>query len=347
MKMAGRRIPKGNFLLLFSFAAITLCLFLILAAVRAERRNRLSQNTLYSGYQKGFSIHNADDPEQWLQVIPELAHRHSNFAVYIPVPDPDFIVRGICVMGEAQTPPILEGNYFDSSTSWTDRPAVVLGKQYRGAVTRSGGKMYYRYRNVEYEVIGIMGDEVESRLDQMILMDFKSALRITGINTEYVLDTGRESDLTQVGQDIADLFHSPAEVLIILDDGYRPSVIADLLSDGAVMGTLYILILMSFSLSTLLVTFIWLRFRRQLIFAYFLCGYEKHSQAFEICRRFFLIAGGGFGAGFLMMALVSRYLADIHLVFQDVLTAFGITVGLGSGILFFCYFAEGKRMECS
>lgn len=80
MKMAGRRIPKGNFLLLFSFAAITLCLFLILAAVRAERRNRLSQNTLYSGYQKGFSIHNADDSEQWLQVIPELADRHSNFA---------------------------------------------------------------------------------------------------------------------------------------------------------------------------------------------------------------------------------------------------------------------------
>lgn len=48
-----------------------------------------------------------------------------------------------------------------------------------------------------------------------------------------------------------------------------------------------------------------------------------------------------------MMALVSRYLADIHLVFQDVLTAFGITVGLGSGILFLCYFTEGRRMECS
>lgn len=35
-----------------------------------------------------------------------------------------------------------------------------------------------------------------------------------------------------------------------------------------------------------------------------------------------------------MMLLVSHYLADIQLIFRDVLTVFGITVGLGSVILF-------------
>jgi len=98
------------------------------------------------------------------------------------------------------------------------------------------------------------------------------------------------------------------------------------------------------------------RYVRELGFQKVLTAQEISRRLYEeiwkdpICERKIVLssfAGGGFGAGFLMMALVSRYLADIHLVFQDVLTAFGITVGLGSGILFLCYFTEGRRMECS
>ena len=231
----------------------------------------------------------------------------------------------------------LEGTYFDFSTSWTDQPTLVVGKQYKEKVIRRAGKMYYRYGGTEYEVIGIMGYEEESRINQMILMDFRSSLRITGINTEYILDTRKEADLTELGQDMYDLFHSPAEMLIILEQGAKPSVIAGLFSGGAVMRTLYVMTLISFSLSTILVTFIWLRFRRQLFFAYTLCGYERQMERLEISKRFYLAAGTGFVAGMLLMIFISQFMTDFTMAVLDILLTLGITIGLGTVILFSCY----------
>lgn len=312
-------------------------MLLIVSATRAEHRNSQSQNGLYSGHQKGFSVHNAEDENQWEEVIPELASRHNNFAVYAPVQDPEMVMRGICVQGEVEIPPMLEGTYFDFSTSWTDQPTLVVGKQYKEKVIRRAGKMYYRYGGTEYEVIGIMGYEEESRINQMILMDFRSSLRITGINTEYILDTRKEADLTELGQDMYDLFHSPAEMLIILEQGAKPSVIAGLFSGGAVMRTLYVMTLISFSLSTILVTFIWLRFRRQLFFAYTLCGYERQMERLEISKRFYLAAGTGFVAGMLLMIFISQFMTDFTMAVLDILLTLGITIGLGTVILFSCY----------
>lgn len=337
MKIVGKKIPRGNLLLFLSFTAISLCLLLIVSAIRAEHRNSQSQNGLYSGHQKGFSVHNSEDEDQWTEVIPELASRHGNFAIYLPVQDPEIVMRGICVQGEVETPTMLEGKYFDLSTSWTDHPTLVVGKQYQEDVVRRAGKMYYKYGDVEYEVIGIMGEEEESRINQMILMDFRSALWITGINAEYILDTQKEAALTELGQDMYDLFHSPAEVLIILEGDVKLSVIARLLSGGAVMSTLYIMTLISFSLSTVLVTFIWLRFRRQLFFAYALCGYGRRLERLEISKKFYLVSGTGFVAGLLLMIFISRFMTDIYITVSDLLIALGITVGLGTVILFLCY----------
>ncbi len=56
MKIAGKKIPRGNVLLFFSFTAISLCLLLIVSAIRAEKVNRLNKYTMYSGHQKGFSV---------------------------------------------------------------------------------------------------------------------------------------------------------------------------------------------------------------------------------------------------------------------------------------------------
>ena len=294
MKIAGKRVPKGNILLFLSFTAISLCLLLIVSAIRAEHSNSLSQKGMYSGHQKGFSVHNAEDETSWTKVIPELADGHDNFAIYVPVEDSEIVMRGICIQGEVEMPPMCEGNFFDFSTSWTEQPTLVVGKQYQEGVIRRNGKMYYQYGDVEFEVIGIMGTEEESRINQMMLMDFRSSIRITGINTEYVLDTRKESDLTELGQDLYDQFHSPAEVFIILEEGDRSSAIASLFSGETIMSTLYVMILISFSLSTILVTFIWLRFRRQLFFVYNLCGYEGRMERMEISKRFYLAAGTGF-----------------------------------------------------
>ncbi|MCI9447646.1 MAG: ABC transporter permease [Lachnospiraceae bacterium] len=337
MKVAGRKIPKGTVLLFLSFTAISLCLLLILTASRAEQTNSMSKNGMYSGHQKNFSVYNSEQEGLWEEVMPVLGAKYDDFAIYMPLQDPEMIVRGVCVRGKVEEPPMLEGKYFDFADSWSDTPKAVLGKQYREMAVERDGKRYCTYQGMEFEVAGVMGTKEDSRLNYMMLMDLRSAVRIAGINSSYVLDTKKEADLLEIGQELNSLFPLPAQVQILLEAGDVVSPIARLLSGGALMDTMYVMILISFSLSTILVTLIWLRFRRQIIYVWQLCGYEGRMQRLEISKHFFLAAGAGFAAGFLLAVLLSFILEDIRMGAADILQAFGMTVGLGAVILFLCY----------
>lgn len=344
MKIFGNKISKGNILLFLSFTAISICLLLVVSATRAEKTVSQSQNGLYSGHQKGFSVQHSEEDTQWETVIPELVSNYDDFALYLPLQDPEIVIRGICVKGEVEVPPMLEGKYFEFSSSWTDRPTLVIGKEYRKDVHRKNGKMYYSYQGVNYEVIGIMGTEEDSRMNHMMMMDIKSALRIEGINGEYVLDTKKESLLPEIGQDVKDSFQYPAEVLILLDEGTEMSLVARFLSSSAIMDTMYVMILVSFLLSTILVTFIWLYLRRSLFFAWTLCGFNNGAQRLEIAKRYYLVSGIGFVVGLLVGLGLSYVMPDIHIIMRDVLLAFAMTIGLGTVILFICYYLNRRHV---
>lgn len=342
MKVAGKKIPRGNVLLFFSFTAISLCLLLIVSAVRAERVNRLNKYTMYSGHQRGFSISGGDGAEQWDPVISELVSKEEHFTLYAPIEDPGMIVRGICTRGDAREAPMVWGKYFDFSTSWTDTPRAVLGSCYAEDMVERDGKKYYRFHEVDFEVIGIIGTGDKSRLDQMLLIDFKSAIGITGVETNYVLD-GEKGDLLRISQQIYDNMPFPSSVLIALEETEPVSFVERLLAPDVILDTMYIMILVSFSLSTVLVTLIWLRFRRQLFFAWKLCGYERRSERMEIFRRFYVVAGAGFGMGLALMCVIVWAVLEIHLALYDMFSALAITVGLGTLILFFCYFLNRRK----
>lgn len=342
MKIAGKRIPKGNLLLFFSFTAISLCLLLIVSAVRAEKVNRLNKYTMYSGHHKGFSVSGGDGVEQWEPVISELASQNERFTLYVPIEDPGIIVKGICTRGDDREVPMLWGDYFDFSTSWTDTPRAVLGSQYEKDIVERNGKKYYEFNEVDFEVIGIMGTKDESRINQMLLIDFKSAVRITGVETNYVLD-GEKRDLLEIGQQIYDNMPFPSNVIITLEETEAVSFVERFLAPDVIMDTMYIMILISFSLSTVLVTLIWLRFRRQLFFAWKLCGYDRRSERMEISKRFYLTTGAGFWTGVVLMCVIVQGMSEIHLAFRDIFVALAITVGLGTLILSFCYFLDRRK----
>lgn len=234
------------------------------------------------------------------------------------------------------------GEYFDFSTSWTDTPRAVLGSQYEKDIVERDGKKYFTFNETDFEVLGIMGTQDKSRINQMLLVDFKSAVRITGVETNYVLD-GKKSDLLEIGQQIYDNMPFPSNVIITLEESDSVPFVERFLAPDVILDTMYAMILISFSLSTVLVTLIWLRFRRQLFFAWKLCGYEKRSERIEISRRFYLIAGAGFGTGLILMSVIVQAVSEIHLVFRDIFGALAITVGLGTLILFFCYFLDRRK----
>ena len=83
VKAARKKMPKGNFLLFFSFVAISLCLLLVVSAIRAERMNRINKYELYSGNQRSFTVSGGEGVEQWEQIVPELASNYDSFSLYL------------------------------------------------------------------------------------------------------------------------------------------------------------------------------------------------------------------------------------------------------------------------
>lgn len=344
MKIFPKRIPKGNVLLFLSFSAISLCLLLIVSASRAGRENSLMRNNLYSGHQKNFYIAGTEEKGQWQEVIPALAASGEDFGLYVSVPSEEIPIRGVCVQGGVNQPPMVEGGFFDFATSWTDSPKMVLGKAFRKQAALRGGSLYYQLEGITFEVIGIMGTKEDSRANHMILIDFQSAVKLSGINAEYKLDTKSRDSIRGVGQELCRLFGGSANVLMTLGEEREEPLLTRLFSSDAVMDTMYVMVLVSFSLSTILVTFIWLRFRRQLFFAWALCGAGRRWECLEVFWRYLCVAGTAFFVGILMILPLSAVLPEIRISAQDVFLALGITLGLGTGILFSCYGYDRRKV---
>lgn len=343
MKIFGKKLPKGNILLFLSFTTISICTLLAISAMRAEKNNYLSKNAMYSGHQKGFSVAYSENEKEWEEVIPELAKEYNNFAVYVPLDDKDKIIRGVYIKGKIKIPSVAEGRYFDEESSWSAQPCAVLGKEYEKDVFIKNGRKYYNYNNKDYEVLGIIGTKEENRLNHMIIIDFRSAVEIAGINTEYILDTKKESDLINVGEDIYMHFTLPAEVFISLRESEETTWMARLFLGDNIMDTMQIMVLISFLLSTVIVTLIWFRFRSQLMFAYELCGYSAYTEFAEIAKRFYLNTGVSFAVGLCIMFVLPDIIVQSDIVFTDILKAFGMTIGMGTLILLFCYAIDSRR----
>ncbi len=343
MKIFGKKLPKGNILLFLSFTTISICTLLVISAMRAEKNNYLSKNAMYSGHQKGFSVAYSENEKEWEEVIPELAKEYNNFAVYVPLDDKDKIIRGVYIKGKIKIPSVAEGRYFDEESSWSAQPCAVLGKEYEKDVFIKNGRKYYNYNNKDYEVLGIIGTKEENRLNHMIIIDFRSAVEIAGINTEYILDTRKESDLINVGEDIYMHFTLPAEVFISLRESEETTWVARLFLGDNIMDTMQIMVLISFLLSTVIVTLIWFRFRSQLMFAYELCGYSAYAEFAEMAKRFYLNTVASFAVGLCIMFVLPDIIVQSDIVCTDILKAFGMTIGMGTLILLFCYVIDRKR----
>lgn len=338
MNFPFKKLPKGNLLLYISFTAISLCFLLVVSTMRAEKYNDMSKRQFYTRHSESFAIVDSDNENQWDEVIPELEKRYNDFAVYVPLTSNEFPVKGIYVKGKVISPPMLSGNFFDSSTSWTDEPKMVLGKDNEKDTFLQNEKMYYRYDGTDYQVIGIMGTKTESKLNSMCFVDFKSAVKTMGINTSYVLDTKRKSYLYDVAGSISFLFRSPASAMInTMEYGTPPSFAEEMFSSDNIMDTLYIMILVSFSLSTVIVTFIWLSQRNQLFFACKLFGYRERMMLWEISKRFYPVTGISFLIGLILVCIISANVSVINILPEDIISALLLTIGLGTIILSGCY----------
>ena len=336
MKIFGKKIPRGSILLFASYTAVSVCLLLIISAIRIEKINSMSSNTLYTDNRHSFTLLNATE-DAWNDVVPFLLDKYDDFAVYYTIPDKEIVIRGILVKGRVQNPPMIQGTFFDEIYSWNDIPRVVIGKELEKDTYKTSEGVFYDYQGVSYNVLGVMGTEMDSRINHMMFLDLKSALNIAGVNGEYYFDAADYDTVKSASDIMSSKFTYPADFFMIFNENQQQdTVILRLFSSSNIMNTMYIMTFISFSLCTILVTFIWLKHRRQQFFVWHITGYRKKWKMLEMAKQYYKVAIAGYLMGIGIMKLILSVMNEFTYTWVDMAEAFLVTIGLGTVVLFGC-----------
>lgn len=104
--------------------------------------------------------------------------------------------------------PVIEGRFFTGSDFNKDNNYVVVGKNLEQLLYEKDNKTYYRYSGVDYEVIGILGFDIDTKLNDIIFFNLANIYDIAPKNTELV-----------IGEDYQTIINK-AEILKIQDSIY-------------------------------------------------------------------------------------------------------------------------------
>jgi len=327
-----RKISKGNGMLFASFVAVSLCFIIIASSVRTQRYNEMSRNGMYTGNETSFTVFEGDD-DLWDMVIPDLSADWEDYGIFLPMEEEEFVIRGVYINGEVQTPPMIWGDYFTADTSLTSNPTAVIGADHQDKIQYEDEKAYFSYGDTKFEVIGVMGLERESRVNNMILIDFNSALGINGIAGQYYLDAKSKKDIILVGTDLERELSGKSDSVVIVPGYSSEGFLNDIIAGGAIMNLLYVMIVVCFSLCTVLVTKMWLEFRGKFFAALNLCGYNKGLMALEIFKKYYPVTLCAYLTSVIIALIIGACISDITIFLTDILLAFIMSAGLGLVIL--------------
>lgn len=96
------------------------------------------------------------------------------------------LVRGVLLRGDVEPPPLLKGRFFEEDDFFNGKRLVVAGNAYDPAIQKRNGREYIKINEQYYEVIGRLGTEGISQLDNMLLVNL-DAIDL-GKNGIYAID---------------------------------------------------------------------------------------------------------------------------------------------------------------
>lgn len=85
--------------------------------------------------------------------------------------------------------PVIEGRFFNPNDFKKDNNYVVVGQNLKPYLYNKKNKQYYKYLNTEYEVIGILGFDIDTNLNSSILYNLINIFEKAPSNTEVILGT--------------------------------------------------------------------------------------------------------------------------------------------------------------
>lgn len=233
--------------------------------------------------------------------------------------EPNVDVRGIVIKGEiSETPRMKSGRFFNEKDfiSTTNSLAVVGS----GVPTyKKGNKLFIDYNNIQYEVIGVMGYSIPTKLDKTVMISFNQSL----INKSFSYSLNGNSYKNKI-----DFLNNESLFgkITIFERNY-PNILKIIDSDGKqVISTIMYYIVLLFNAFLLL--FFWVDSKTDEFTVKKINGYDNQSLAYSTIYESWVITSIGYAIGTIAAILfsINKYKMAFHLYFASYILTSAISL---------------------
>ncbi|MGG7060231.1 ABC transporter permease [Clostridium tertium] len=186
---------KINFSLILCYTIVSIFFTLmIFNYYQNNKLNKISRGFLSKNYQE-FYINNDIDISNFEDIIKEVLPKKGLILKKESFPESiEFNLNRIYFKSGFNYPNLLEGRFLTEEESFSDKNLAVVGKNLLKNIEYKDNKKFILINNIYYEVIGICGEDYESKLDYTIFIPMTIRDNINKFNGTIFVDGIRNVD---------------------------------------------------------------------------------------------------------------------------------------------------------
>lgn len=171
---------RSNLNIIVSFLFITIFISIILNVLFSS----LEMNIL----SKGFYTEQAVKVKASHDIVPSLDNNLKKYFLFNIDTTKDIDIRSVNFKGDIKPPPMKEGRFFSKNDFNTTVLLAVIGINRKKDLSYFNNQAYYNIDGIEYKVIGILGAEYASPLDNSVFVN-----RLQNLSGIYIIDQHNSS----------------------------------------------------------------------------------------------------------------------------------------------------------
>lgn len=189
-------------------------------------------------------------------------------------------IRGVYYKGEIEKPQMKEGRFFSEDDFCDEKHYAVIGASFTDNIYEENNIKYFKYNDISYEVIGIMGYKQESKIDRACFINLNNSLcEQEGI---YAIDGKNSNNINSLLEKIQNQYN------ITLIKRERTGIDRFFKTESFNI-LLIALLLCSLILTTISVSLYWIEKRKKEISILRLVGYSDLRISKVILFRYLLL----------------------------------------------------------
>lgn len=282
-------------------------IMMLISLTNLSLKHFIDRNQYINSVSRGYFNDNAvnfiieDNYIQARKVMDVLYHsRFNNFALVSNNYHGDNLTY-IYIKGEYESFPIVEGRYFNEEDFFNNNNYIVIGQNLKNKVVQRNNKEIYSINGIDFEVIGILGFDQETKLDDAIIVNMDSQLAISN-NYNFIID----SRMNDIKNDNMGIFNFLLNQRVF----NAKTLDVDPISTNRLLGYnrntlfIHILIYICFLIAMLNILNFWIIGKQKKIAVMKLVGIRENKLKFSLFKSFCIHAFIGIIIGVLLSVII-------------------------------------------